>query len=99
MSDMLAEGGPLQVDPASVDESLDEGTPTDSITSKTISTVDMIPPQECEASSIPSNSSAQNVADAFDEIPAEKRAALPPLSAKGPQNVVDTLTTVPGFFR
>ncbi len=25
MSDMLAEGGPLQVDPASVDESLDEG--------------------------------------------------------------------------
>ena len=98
MSDMLAEGGPLQVDPASVDESLDEGTPTDSITSKTISTVDTIPPQESMASSTPSNSSAQNVADALDEIPAEKRTVLPPLSAKGPQNVVDTLTTAPGFF-
>src|SRR6266566_7771720 len=97
MSDTLAEGGPLQVDPAPVDESLDEGTPTDSITSKTISTVDTIPPQESVASSTLDNSSAQNVADAFDEIPAEKRAALPPLSAKGPQNVVDT-TTAPGFF-
>ncbi|TMC24218.1 MAG: DUF4012 domain-containing protein [Chloroflexi bacterium] len=98
MSDMLAEGGPLQVDPASVDESLDEGTPTDSITSKTISTVDTIPPQESVASSTLDNSSAQNVADALDEIPAEKRTVLPPLSAKGPQNVVDTLTTAPGFF-
>ena len=98
MSDMLAEGGHLQVDPASVDESLDEGTPTDSITSKTISTVDTIPPQESMASSTLSNSSAQNVADAFDEIPTEKPTALPPLSAKGPQNVVDTLTTVSGFF-
>ena len=98
MSDMLAEGGPLQVDPAPVDESLDEGTPTDSITSKTISTVDTIPPQESMASSTPSNSSAQNVADALDEIPAEKRTALTPLSDKGAQNVVDTLTTAPGFF-
>jgi len=98
MSDMLAEGGPLQVDPASVDESLDEGTPTDSITSKTISTVDTIPPQESMTSSTLSNSSAQNVADALDEIPAEKRTALPPLSDKGAQNVVDTLTTAPGFF-
>src|SRR6266566_3928555 len=98
MSDMLAEGGPLQVDPASVDESLDEGTPTDSITSNTTSTVDTIPPQESMASSTLSNSDAQNVADALDEIPAEKRTVLPPLSAKGPQNVVDTLTTAPGFF-
>src|SRR6266487_4676367 len=98
MSDMLAEGGPLQVDPASVDECLDEGTPTDSITSKTISTVDTIPPQESMASSTLSNSSAQNVADALDEIPTEKRTPLPPLSAEGAQNVVDTLTTAPGFF-
>ena len=98
MSDMLAEGGPLQVDPAPVDESLDEGTPTDSITSKTISTVDTIPPQESVASSTLDNSSAQNVADALDEIPAEKRTALTPLSDKGAQNVVDTLTTAPGFF-
>ena len=98
MSDMLAEGGPLQVDPASVDESLDEGTPTDSITSKTIPTVDTISPHESVASSTLSNSDAQNVADALDEIPAEKRTVLPPLSAKGPQNVVDTLTTAPGFF-
>src|SRR6266699_5374030 len=98
MSDMLAEGGPLQVDPASVDESLDEGTPTDSITSNTTSTVDTIPPQESMASSTLSNSDAQNVAVALDEIPAEKRTVLPPLSAKGPQNVVDTLTTAPGLF-
>src|SRR5438105_8005622 len=98
MSDMLAEGGPLQVDPASVDESLDEGTPTDSITSKTIPTVDTISPHESVASSTLSNSDAQNVADALDEIPAEKRTVLPPLSAKGLQNVVDTLTTAPGFF-
>src|SRR6266566_3693654 len=98
MSDTLAEGGPLQVEPASVDEGLDEGTPTDSITSNTTSTVDTIPPQESIASSVLSNSSAQNVADALDEIPAEMRTALSPLSAKGPQNVVDTLTTAPGFF-
>ena len=98
MSDMLAEGGPLQVDPASADECLDEGTPTDSTTSKAISTVDTIPPQESMTSSTLSNSSAQNVADALDEIPAEKRTALPPLSDKGAQNVVDTLTTAPGFF-
>src|SRR2546423_10030162 len=97
MSDMLAEGGPLQVDPASVDESLDEGTPTDSITSKTTSTVDTIPPQESMVSSTLSNSSAQIGADALDEIPTEKRTELPPLSAKGPQNVVDT-TIARGFF-
>jgi len=97
MSDMLAEGGPLQVDPASVDESLDEGTPTGSITSNTTSTVDTIPPQESMPPSTQSNNSAQNGADALDKIPTEKRTALPPLSAKDTQNVVDTLTTAPGF--
>src|SRR5204863_10097933 len=74
-----------------------ESTPIDSITSKTIHTVDTISPHESVASSTQSNSSAKNVADALYEIPAEKRTALPPLSAKGPEYVVNT-TTASGFF-
>ena len=98
MSDMLTEGGSLQVDPAPVDESLDEDTPTDSITSKPLSTVDTIPSQESTTSSTLSNSSPQNVADALDETPTEKPTTLPSPSAKGVQNVADTSTTGADFF-
>ena len=98
MSDMLTEGGSLQVDPAPVDESLDEGTPTGINTSEPVTTVDTIPSQESTTSSTLSNSSTQNVADALDETPTEERTTLPPPGAKGVQNVADTSTTSADFF-
>src|SRR3989442_3738588 len=72
MSDALTDGGLLQVGPASVDESLDEASPTDSITTSMVPAVDSIPPEESVVPGTVNDNGTQDVVDAVDETPTEK---------------------------
>src|SRR2546423_297438 len=86
MSDALTDGGLLQVGPASVDESLDEGSPTDSIKASVVSAVDSIPPEESVVPDRVNDNGTQDVVDFVDETPAAKQA----VSDNGTRNVADT---------
>src|SRR2546425_358584 len=95
MSDALTDGGLLQVGPASVDESLDEGSPTDSITTSMVPGVDSIPPEESVVPGTVNDNGTQDVVDPVDETPAEKYGALRPQSSDGMQNGEEALEGAP----
>jgi len=95
MSDALTDGGLLQVGPASVDESLDEGSPTDSITTSMVPAVDSIPPEESVVPGTVNDNGTQDVVDAVDETPTEKYGALRPQSSDGMQNGEEALEGAP----